>query len=165
MRNFEYTLCWQAVDPALRDEVTDFWRRHGAISDPTAAQRRAGELVAVARNAGPDGEIAAVCTAALRLIPDLDQNLYYYRTFVAPPFRGAFLMQRLIRVAVSELERYSQSHPEQSAAGVYLELESPLFRKHLRQAVWPRRGLEFVHIGRTPAGLERRLLWFPHARI
>ncbi len=165
MRNFEYTVCWQAVDPGLRDEVIDFWRRHGAISDPTAAQRRAAELVAIARSSGPDGEIAAVCTAALRLIPDLGQKLYYYRTFVAPAWRGSFVMQRLLRTAVAELERYSLAHPAQGAAGVYLELENPRFGKQLRQAVWPRSGLEFVYIGRTAAGLERRLRWFRHARI
>jgi GNAT superfamily N-acetyltransferase len=165
MPNFDYTICWQSVDPALRDETVAFWDRHGAIADPAAARRRADQLVAVARSEGPDGEIAGVCTAVPRPIPDLGQTLYYYRTFVAPSFRGAFLMQRLMRVAVAELERYSQVHPEHSAAGVYLELESPLFRTHLRQAVWPRQGLEFVYIGRTPAGLERRLLWFRHARI
>lgn len=165
MPNFDYRVCWQAVDPALRDDAVAFWRRHGAIADPAAAQRRAGELVAVARDAGPDGEIAAVCTAVLRRIPDLGQSLYYYRTFVAPRYRGAFVMQRLLRVAVAELERYSRTHPEQRAAGVYLELENPRFGKQLRQAIWPRTGLEFVYIGNTEKGLERRLRWFRHARI
>ena len=66
---------------------------------------------------------------------------------------------------MAELERYSLEHPEAGAAGVYLELENPRFRSQLRQAVWPRAGLEFVYVGKTATGLERRIRWFRHARI
>jgi hypothetical protein len=160
---FAYQVVWQQSDPALADELVAFWRHHGAIVDEQVARRRAGQVVAVARSTR--GGLAGVCTAMHRELPDLGQPVYYYRTFVAPPYRHGLIVRRLLAIAVAELEAFSRSQPERGAAGIYLELENPVFGRHLRQAVWPAKGLEFVYIGRTSHGLERRILWFRHARI
>jgi len=160
---FRYHDVWQTLDDSTRDEVASFWQRHGAILDEQRARKRVGQVVALARAAG--GEIAGVCTAQKQRVPDLGETLYYYRTFVAPGFRNGFIVRRLLARAVGVLGEYSRRHPGDGAKGVYLELENPSFAKRLRWAVWPRPGLEFVYIGTTPQGLERRVLWFPHARI
>lgn len=163
MPSFDYDVVWQTLDDPTRDAIVAFWRRHGAIRDEQAARSRVDQVVALARASG--NEIAGVCTAVPRPVPDLGEMLYYYRTFVAPPFRAGFIVRRLLLLAVRTLESYSSTHPELGVKGVYLELENPSFSRHLRQAVWPRRGLEFVYIGRTATGLERRVKWFDHARI
>lgn len=162
MAVFEYRTVWKSLAAAESDAVLDFWSRHGAITDPAVARARLEELVLVADSAG---ELAGVCTAR-RIVPtDIGQPLYYYRSFVAPRWRGSLLVQRLLLQACDVLEDYSAGHPDEAALGVYLELENPIFSAHLRTPVWTRRGRSFVYIGRNARGLERRLLWFRHARI
>ncbi len=163
MPSFDYDVVWQTLDDPTRDAIVAFWDHHGAIRNEQAARSRVDQVVALART-GSD-EIAGVCTAVPRSLPDLGERLYYYRTFVAPPFRTGFIVRRLLLLAVRTLEAWSSEHPELGANGVYLELENPSFSRHLRQAIWPRPGLEFVYIGRTATGLERRVKWFDHARI
>ena len=161
---FDYQPVWQSADEALREEIIAFWKQHGAISDPAIAADRVNQVVMIARSQA-DQQIAGVCTVIKRPIADLDQELYYYRTFIAKPYRRAFVVRRLLVMASALLEQWSHDHPDQGAAGMYLELENPSFSRHLRQAVWPRRGLEYVYIGKTPRGLERRVLWFKHTLI
>ena len=164
MDRFEYIRVWQQDNTNLHQEIIDFWRAHGAITDPAVAASRVSQVVWAARS-GDDGKIAGVCTVMKRRIDDLNQDLFYYRTFVAPPYRNGFVVRRLLIKASSLLEEWSRAHPEDGAAGMYLELENTTFSEHLRQAVWPRRGLEYVYIGKTPRGLERRVLWFKHTVI
>lgn len=161
---FDYQTVWQSTDEALREEIIAFWKQNGAISDPTIAAERAHQVVAVARSQA-DQQIAGVCTVVKRQIADLGKQLYYYRTFIAPEYRNGFVVRRLLIMASTVLERWSHKHPDEDAAGIYLELENPTFSQHLRWAVWPRKNLEFVYIGKTPRGLERRILWFKHTLI
>lgn len=163
MPRFDYRVVWQQTTAELADELVEFWQRHGAISQEREARRRAAQVVAIAR--AEDGRPAGVCTAMIRDLPDLGKPVYYYRTFVAPPYRNGLVVRRLLAIAVRTLEDFSRRHPDRAADGVYLELENPSFSRHLRQAVWPRKGLEFVYFGRTPRGLERRILWFRHTTI
>lgn len=158
MSRFEYSTVWQQLDDPLREEIIAFWNEHGAIPDERVARQRVDQVVALAR--ADDGPIAGICTVARQHVPDLGKELYYYRTFIAPPYRGSFIMTRLVAEAVRILEDYSENHPEDAAAGIYMELENPAFAKSLRHARWRKAGLPFVYIGRTPSGLERRLLWF-----
>ena len=164
MPSYDYDTVWKKLDDPTRNAIVAFWLAHGAIRDEAAARARVDQVVALARCGGTD-EIAGVCTAMDVQVPDLGERLYYYRTFVAPPYRTGFVVRRLLFMAVAALESYSLEHPDAGAAGVYLELENPSFARHLRQAIWPRPGLEFVYIGRTARGLERRVKWFAHARI
>ncbi|HKL50668.1 MAG TPA: hypothetical protein VJ908_05835 [Wenzhouxiangellaceae bacterium] len=163
MSRFTYDVVWHGLDDAGRAEIIAFWNEHGAITDHETARRRVDQVVAVARS--DDGVIAGVCTALKRLVPDLAVKVFYYRTFIAPRYRNGLVVYRLLQQAVRALESYSRDNSEDGALGVYLELENPSFGKHLRQAVWRRKGLEFTYIGRTPRGLERRVLWFGHSEI
>lgn len=162
MSRIAYEQVWQSVDANTRDELVAFWNRHGAIRDEQVARSRATQVVAVAR--AESGELAGVCTVDQRTPPDLGHSVYFYRTFVAQPYRGSMIMVRLLRMAVETLESHSLSHPDTAAKGIYLELENPLFATKYRRAVWRRTG-PFVYIGKTAKGLERRLLWFKHSRI
>src|SRR6056297_3212612 len=149
MSRFTYDVIWHGLDDAGRAEIIAFWNEHGAITDHETARRRVDQVVAVARS--DDGDLAG--------------KVFYYRTFIAPRYRNGLVVYRLLQQAVRALESYSRDNSEDGALGVYLELENPSFGKHLRQAVWRRKGLEFTYIGRTPRGLERRVLWFGHSEI
>jgi len=163
MSRFSYHCVWRSLDDDSRAEIIGFWSDHRAITDERVARERVDQVVCTARDAS--GTLAGVCTVVPRRAGDLGHELYYYRTFVAPPFRSGLVVKRLLVKAVAVLEAYSREHPESTPAGVYIELENPLFAKHLRQPVWPWPEIPFVYIGRTPRGLERRLYWFRHTRI
>ncbi|NKI36550.1 hypothetical protein HFP89_15370 [Wenzhouxiangella sp. XN79A] len=159
MSEFLYQTTWMRLDETGRDEIVAFWHHHGALRDEAAARQRVDQVVGVARSGS---EIAGVCTAMPIRVPDLGHDLYYYRTFVAPPYRGGMILLRLLKRAVAVLEAHSRARPETTPGGVYLELENPAFGRRFRRAAWHRPGLEFIYIGRTSRGLERRVKWFRH---
>lgn len=162
MTEFAIQVCWRAVDAALAAEILSMWRQGEAIASAEEAARRAGEAVCVARAA--DGSLVAIATAQARRIPFLGQTMYYLRAYVAPGARGGWLPQRLLdgsqRVLAADA---AGPTPASAALGIFLELENPSFDRIGARAVWRRSG--FVYAGRTPRGLERRIWYFPGARI
>lgn len=154
--------CWGAVDASLAAEIIAMWRSGDAIASADEATRRAGEAVCVARAA--DGSLVAVATAQPRRIPFLGQTMYYLRAYVAPGARGSWLPQRLLETSQRVLaEDATGPSPAAAALGIFLELENPSFARIGARAVWRRSG--FVYAGRTPRGLERRIWYFPGARV
>lgn len=154
--------CWRAVVPGLAKEIAALWRSENAISDPAEAARRVAESVCVARDA--DGRVVAVATAQRRLIPFLGQPMYYLRAFLAQPVRRGLLAHRLLRQCQQTLAADAASaEPASDAIGLFLELENPVFARDDERAVWRRSGM--VYAGLTPRGLQRRIWYFPDARL
>jgi hypothetical protein len=162
VRPFEPVPCWGAVDAALGAEIVALWTRAGVIQVPGEAERRAPEAVCTARDG--EGRLVAVATAQARLIPFLGETLYYLRLFVTRDARAAWLPARLLRTAQDVLAAHAASAaPSSPAIGIFLELENPGFARVGTRAVWRRSG--FFYAGHTPRGLERRIWYFPGARI
>ena len=154
--------CWREVTPALAEEIVALWRAERAIGDDTEAARRTAEAVCIARDS--DGQLVAVATAQPRLVPFLGQPMYYLRAFVARDRRGGLVAQRLLgacqRILAADAAR---PDPASAAIGLFLELENPVFRREREPAVWRRSGL--VYAGVSPRGLQRRIWYFPGARL
>lgn len=154
--------CWRRVDPDLAGEIATLWREASAVPDPQQAQDRTAEAVCVARDG--DGRLVGVATAQPRRIPFLGQVMYYFRAFVAPGQRGGALAMRLLRESQRILATDAASAaPASPAIGLFLELENPVFRREGDRAVWQR--TELVYAGLTPRGLQRRIWYFPGARL
>lgn len=155
--------CWRQVGPALAEEILALWRDGNAIGSEDEAARRTAEVVCVAR-AG-DGRLVAVATAQPRDIPFLGgETMYYLRAFIAPHARGGLLGHRLLGACQRLLaEDAAGTQPASAAIGIFLELENPVFRREDEAAVWRRSGM--VYAGRTPRGLQRRIWYFPGARL
>jgi hypothetical protein len=83
--NYSITPVSAPVSEGLRQEVAAFWLGNGAIPNVIQAQRRADELVCVARNAS--NEIVGVNTAYVSNLPGEDGNYWFYRMFIRPPDR------------------------------------------------------------------------------
>jgi len=153
--------CWPHVGPELAAEIVALWRQEKAIDTPAEMQRRSAEAVCVAR--GADGTLLGVATAQAQLIPFLGQPMYYLRAFVAANARRGILGYRLMRGAQETLAADAASAaPASAAIGIFLELENPAFARDGDRAVW-RSG--FAYAGITPRGLQRRIWYFPEARL
>lgn len=162
MSSHRIEACWQAVTPVLAGEISALWRSEAAIGDPAEAARRVAESVCVARDAA--GRVVAVATAQRRAIPFLGQPMYYLRAFLARPVRRGLLAHRLLRTCQETLAADAASaEPASDAIGLFLELENPVFARDGDRAVWRRSGMIFA--GHTPRGLQRRIWYFPGARL
>lgn len=158
---FDVSPVWKQVTPQLKDEVLAFWKQNRAIGDPDRAQQRADEVVCIAR--GGDGELCAISTAVVRVLPRLLQPLYYYRLFFARSVRGQGQVIPFFNRAREVLQAYNASLPEPESLGVLLELESRYLAAYHKDAYIPEAGSAFI--GYSPRGLQLRVSYFEGAQL
>jgi hypothetical protein len=115
--------------------------------------------VLVARDA--DGQIVAVGTALLRIIPRLRQPTYYYRQFFAPEYRGNKEAVPFFQQAVEILEAANVEKRE--SLGILLELENATLDGRFNMAVEPRTGATFI--GYSPRGFQLKVVYFKDATL
>jgi ribosomal protein S18 acetylase RimI-like enzyme len=140
----------RSIDDALRAELVAFWAGQGAIPDPVEAQRRADEVVCVARDAS--GAIVAVNSVYAADFRAPGDRHYFYRQFARPQDRRLGLGVAMLRQAVASLR---QEHREGDAIkGIVLVAENPkLSRKSGRRLLaW----LGWTFLGKGPRGFD---LW------
>lgn len=157
---FTYHVAWPRIRNEEAERIVAFWLAHAALPDAALARRRAAEVVIYACD--DQGDIAAVCTAFAQTPAQLGQPVYFYRSFVAPAWRGTLVAYRLLKQALLELEAHSRER-DWPCIGVLLELENQQFGLKARMPVWP--VVDFVYIGKGPRGLECRVHWFREARL
>lgn len=157
---FRFVDDWQALQPADAEALRAFWRREGAIKDAAQIDERLPQVVMHA--CSEDGEVAGVCTALPLTPPQLEQPLYYWRTFVGARWRSTPLVMMLLKRSCALLEAYARAN-DFPCIGVLLELENTRFRDKGRTAAWW--NPPFVFVGRSPRGLDVRVLYFKGARL
>ena len=151
---------WPGASPESAAAVAAFWLAEGAFDQHAQVQQRLPRLVAHAL--APDGSVAGVCTAHAMTPPQLAQPMYYWRTFIGARWRSTPLVMQLLKHSCRLLEAHARAH-DFPCIGVLLELENTRFRERGRAAQWwnPR----FTYIGRSPRGLDVRVLYFKGARL
>lgn len=150
---------WRNVTPALQAELASFWLEHGALADCAAAEQRALQAVAIARDG--DGRLWGVSTATVRLLPRLRQPVYYYRQFFAPTHRGQGAARAFTLQARAVLERHNASLPAPEAIGVLLEFENRALAAQFPHSIED----GFAFIGFSPQGHPLRLSYFEGVRL
>lgn len=158
---FSVSQVWRQVTEDLKVELIEFWKRNRAIGDPIEARHRADQAVCIARD--KDGEICAVSTAELRVLPRMQQPLYYFRLFFSKSVRGQQQVFPFYNIGRQVLQDYNNSLAEPESLGVLLELESP----HLivqGQRVYVKE-VDSVFIGYSPRGLQLRVSYFDDATL
>jgi hypothetical protein len=157
---FRYVTDWKQLDSEANDAIRAFWTRENANVEGEEAVRRVQQVVLHVLD--KNDEIAAVATAAPRVLPRLGQPLYYYRCFVGKAWRSGRLVRPLIRQSQRVLEDYAREH-DFPCIGVLLELENEGFATSMQWAHWNTTG--FSYIGKSPRGLDLRVCYFRGARL
>jgi len=151
---------WKQLDAEAGEAIRAFWARESANVEGEEATRRLQQVVAHVLDEA--GEIAAVATAAPKILPRLGQPLYYYRCFVGNAWRSGRLVRPLLRHTQRVLDDYARAR-DFPCIGVLLELENEGFASTLQWAHWNTTG--FSYIGKSPRGLDLRVCYFRGARL
>jgi hypothetical protein len=158
---FEVSPVWKQVTPELKAELVAFWTLNHAIGDPARAEQRADEAVCIAR--GGEGEVCAVSTAVIRVLPRLRQPMYYYRLFFAKSVRGQGQVIPFYNRSREVLQAYNAGLPQPESLGVLLELESRYLATYYKRAYVPEADSTFI--GYSPRGLQLRVSYFQDAEL
>ena len=122
--SFEVIPVWKQVTPELKSELVAFWSRNRALGGDTQARERAEQAACLGRD--DDGQLGAVGTAALRVLPRLRQPAYYYRQFFDASPRGQRQTVPFVSRVREVLQAYNASLPQPESLGLLVELESKL---------------------------------------
>ncbi|MEZ6116320.1 MAG: hypothetical protein R3C28_07075 [Pirellulaceae bacterium] len=154
---------WPKPIAQVQADVVQFWLAEGALPGTARAEKRAAELLVVARTEA--GEIAAVSTARRVLVPVLNRKCFYYRTYVGKSFRAVGLGRNrlvwsVLTASYEQLNRRYQAGHDGEFAGLYLEVESESIKRNRNELVWSDMGMNVVYIGTTPQGHHARVWYF-----
>ena len=158
---FDIATVWKQITPELKAELLEFWERNRAIGDADRARQRASQAVCVARDA--DGSLCAVCTAVVRVLPQIGEPLYYFRLFFAKSVRGQGQVVPMFNRARAVLQDYNAALARPESIGMLVELES----RHL-SAVHRRAHVDegdSFFIGYSLRGLQLRASYFKGAML
>ena len=153
---FDVSTVWKQVTPELEMELLDFWQRHHAIGDPVRATQRVPQVVCIARDHA--GELCAVSTAVVRVLPRIGEPLYYFRLFFAKSVRGQGQVVPMFNRARAVLQDYNASLPQPESIGMLVELESRHLSAEHRRAYVDEGDSYFV--GYSLRGLQLRVSYF-----
>ena len=161
MPNVIIKTAWRRDDAQLAADAVDFWTRRKLV---TAEHREARlkELVAVGYIGG---QVVAVTTAELAVLPGLRARFAMGRVSVDPEHRRSSLGARMGGYMRRTLEAWSLEHPEEDVKGFGGVITAAEFGEKQRQPVWNDWGVDIAVAGYLPTGEQIRIGWFAHARI
>jgi hypothetical protein len=148
-------------DAEVAKGILAMWAREGAVQPQEEANRRVHEAINVVIDR--DEGVIAVSTAFIQRSPQLDMQLWFFRTFVSSPHRNTHVATQLTMHNRDLLEQRFMSGEDTRAAGVGFELENAGMRKYLNMAIW--QPVDFIYIGDNDHGIPVRVHYFPGARV
>ena len=154
---FTFDPIWKKITAELSQEIIEFWTAENALPKTEKPEQRAQQAVIAMRD--EQGQLAAVCTAVIRVTPRLRQPLYYYRTFCAEKFRGKNTSIPMMQASQKALLNYNLGLEKPEAIGIFIEIENQMIAGHYNKAFWPQTGFSFI--GYSPRGLILRAYYFP----
>ncbi len=160
---YRYSLqnVWEDKDEQLKEEIIDFWLSENAIPERKIAEQRVNQVFFVVRD--EDNKIIGVNTAYKAFNKQLNNHLYYYRTFICPKGRKYNMIGEMLFKTMDWLETRFIEKKDIEAVGILLEVENEQIKTRLNQAVWPT--AQFYYIGKNQRGDHLRVHYFKDARI
>lgn len=152
---------WRRNDPEQAREAVAFWERLNLVP-PVERERRASEVVGLAR---VDGQVVALSTAGLAVLPQFRARFAMYRCAVDPAFRRQDISYRLSGWSRGVLEAWSAAQRQEQVVGMAAIIQAQEYRIKQHEPVWPEHGLELNLVGYSPRGEQVRVAWFRHARV
>ncbi len=125
------------------------------------AEKRVEQVFFVARDL--EKKIVGVNTVYKQYNHQLDNYLYYYRTFISPRARTFQMTGEMMSKTKDYLEAHFVDNTDTEAIGMFLEVENEALKKKLNQAIWPMS--KFVYIGKNKRGDHLRVYYFKNALI
>ncbi|GJL82179.1 MAG: hypothetical protein DHS20C01_18130 [marine bacterium B5-7] len=159
--SYEMKLLWPSAPGEFRDEIVNFWLKHGALPQKDQADARLSEVAMLALDSS--GAIAAASSIFSHHYPPLGHAFYFFRCFVHPDHRRAGLAVRLINEVYDHLDIRFKKGSDPSIIGMIAAAENPMFNREHNEAIWPRSG--FVFVGYNARGQQVRVRYFSGARI
>lgn len=160
MPTYQIENVWQNKTEALRNEIIQFWLDNGALPGRPQADKRADQVVFLARDA--EGRIAAVNTVYPQFNRQLEKNFFYYRVFVSEGHRRNSLADRLTVAACDFFNRRFVEGHNPRIIGLFAVIESKILQQYASQAVRPS---GFFYIGKDERGNHQRVYYFDGACI
>jgi hypothetical protein len=148
-------------DAQTAGQILALWAREAAVPNADEARRRVHEALNVVIDR--DEGVVALSTAYIRKSPQVDLDLWYFRTFVSSAHRNTHIATQLTMHNRDLLEQRFLSGEDTRAAGVAFELENPGMRKYINTAIW--QPVDFIFIGDNERGVPIRVHYFPGARV
>jgi hypothetical protein len=148
-------------DAETADQILALWAREAAVPNVEEARRRVHEALNVVIDR--DEGVIALSTAYVQRNPQLDLDLWYFRTFVSAAHRNTHIATQLTMHNRDLLEQRFLSGEDRRAAGVAFELENPGMRKYINTAIW--QPVDFIFIGDNQRGVPIRVHYFPGALV
>jgi hypothetical protein len=161
MNNFRYQCVWQTKDEALKQEITAFWIKEGAMANSAAAAQRLPQVIFLARE--ENGTIAAVSSIYEQYNEQLKNSFYYMRTFIPTRFQETNIAPQLIIHIRDYLNESFVSGSQRKNIGLILEVQDPVLQKKHNDAIWPESGM--VYVGKNAQGAHQRVVYFSDAHI
>jgi len=160
--DYRFENVWINKSDALQTEILDFWIEHGALGSREKGQARLSEVIKIARTV-KDDKLVAVSTVYSGENPQLKQNFFYFRCFVAENHRRARLALFLIRAVYSQLNDRFVAGLDPDVIGLMMEVQNDKLQQYHRPAVWTRTGMVFI--GYNARGDQVRVNYFDGAQI
>ncbi len=157
-QELDFIVDWQSTRPEHAAEIAAFWLREIALDDAAQAQARLPEVVLHAQD--PAGTVVAVCTAVENIVQRLGQPLYYYRAYVAAPWRKHGIALNMLQRASQCLDEYARAR-DFPCIGVVLEIQSAELHEIGKRFFWPR--TRFNYIGESVNGFKLFVHYFEGA--
>ncbi len=159
---YQYRLenIWENKTPQVKEEIIDFWISEEALTEQLAHER-VNQVLLVARNV--DNSIIGINSVYRQHNKQLDNDFYYYRTFIAQRARGSQIVVEMLLETRDYFEIRYIDKRETEAIGILLEVENDDLKMRLNQAIWP--GSNFVYIGKNKRGDHVRIYYFKNALI
>jgi hypothetical protein len=143
-------------DAVSAADVIALWKREAGLG-PAEAERRLGEVIAVATDA--EGHLAGISTAYLQRNDQLLADMWYLRGFVAEAHRRSSIVIALAVKGRDDLVRRYADGEDRLGIGLIFEVESELLKRAYPVAYWPWTDVTFV--GENARGDDVRVHYFP----
>ena len=163
---YRLELVAQPLPPDLAEQIIQTWLHSGALRDREKAEKRLGQVLAIAR--APDQSLAAVASVYVAPVAALgDIPMFHFRVFTAPSHRRQKLGGHLGTQVRGVLEqRFGAMTPAQQAVsplGLYIALENKDMHANYNHAILP--VSMAAYIGDTAKGQRQYVYYFAEARV
>ncbi len=159
MLNVQFVNCWLKDDWKVEADTKAFWEKLGLIN-AAERERRVKELCGACYL---DGQLVAVSTVTINMVPQVRARIGMYRCAVDPEHRRQDLAERISGYTRQVLELWSVENPQEKVLGFGAIIQANELMRKAQEPIWHDWGTDMVLVGFTQRGEQIKIGWFRHA--